>query len=81
MKREKFVIELSKEQRTLRRFLLALCCGDQSQADDLAQETLIKAYLSIDRYSEIEKFSSWLKKIAYNTFLDSVKTQRRFCHH
>lgn len=69
-------MELSKEQRALRRFLLALCCGDQSRADDLAQETLIKAYLSIERYSEIEKFSSWLKKIAYNTFLDNVKTQR-----
>ena len=45
MPREQFVKQVGREQAALRRFLTALCCGDSAEADDIAQETLIKAYL------------------------------------
>ena len=54
----------------MRRFLLALCGGDRMEAEDIAQEAMIKAYLASDRFEERHKFSTWLFKIAYNTFLD-----------
>ena len=60
---------MEREQEALRGFLLALCCGKKDDADDLAQDALVKAYLSLAGYQNKGKFRSWLFKIAYNTFL------------
>lgn len=76
MTRERFIELVQVEQGSLRRFLLALCSGDRELADDLAQETLIKAWLASDGFVERFKFSTWLFKIAYNTFLDYKKKPR-----
>ena len=69
MTREVFITHVKREQEALRSFLLALCCGNKSDADDLAQDSLVKAYLSLVGYRDEGKFRSWLFKIAYNTFL------------
>ncbi len=70
MTREVFIAHVEREQEALRGFLLALCCGNKSDADDLAQDALVKAYLSLSGYQNKGKFRSWLFKIAYNTFLN-----------
>ena len=69
MTREVFIAHVEREQEALRGFLLALCCGNKGDADDLAQDALVKAYLSLTGYQNKGKFRSWLFKIAYNTFL------------
>ena len=70
MTREVFIAHVEREQEALRGFLLALCCGKKDDADDLAQDVLVKAYLSSTGYQDKGKFRSWLFKIAYNTFLN-----------
>ena len=70
MTREVFIALVEREQNALRGFLLALCCGHKSEADDLAQDTLVKAYLSSAGYQNKKNFHSWLFRIAYNTFLN-----------
>ncbi len=70
MTRETFIAHVEREQEALRGFLLALCCGNKGDADDLAQEALVKAYLSSAGYQDQGRFRSWLYKIAYNTFLN-----------
>ena len=79
MNREQFTALVKGEQESLRRFLLALCIGNRDDADDIAQEALIKAYLARDKYCEREKFGAWLCRIAYHTFLDKLKSSHEYC--
>lgn len=65
-------------QNALRSFLLALCGGCRADADDIAQDTLVKAYLSADRYVDKGRFKSWVFKIAFNTFLNHKASLRHF---
>lgn len=76
MDREQFISHVKGSQRGLRRFLVALCCGDSALADDIAQETLIKAYLSCEGFGSPEKFNAWIHRIAYNTFLNHKRSER-----
>lgn len=46
-------------------------------ADDLAQDTLLKAYVQIDSLKDAEKFRAWLMKIAYTTFLNSRRALKQ----
>ncbi len=63
MDREQFISHVKGSQKALRRFLVALCCGDAALADDIAQETLIKAYLSCDGFKNPDKFNAWIYRI------------------
>ena len=42
MTREVFIAQVEREQEALRGFLLALCCGNKSDADDLFRSWLFK---------------------------------------
>ena len=75
MNRETFITYVEQEQEALRSFLFALCCGNKDEADDLAQDTLVKAYLSSAGYQDKGKFRSWLFKMAHNTFLNHRASQ------
>lgn len=77
MTREQFIELVQAEQNALRSFLLALCCGNKFDADDLAQDTLVKAYLALGQYSDRAQFRAWLFKIAYNTFLNYAASGHR----
>ena len=76
MTREVFIALAEREQEALRGFLLALCCGNKSDADDLAQDALVKAYVSSAGYQDKGHFRSWLFKIAHNTFLNHRASMR-----
>lgn len=76
MTREQFSSYVESTQKEFRRFLTALCCGDSSLADDIAQESYIKAYLSCHSLSELRKFKSWLVRIGYNTFINYQRSKR-----
>ncbi|MDH5675051.1 MAG: sigma-70 family RNA polymerase sigma factor [Myxococcales bacterium] len=56
-------------QGTVRRMARALC-RDWAEADDLAQDALVKAYVSIRSYRFQAAFSTWLFRIVRNAFID-----------
>ncbi len=62
---------------SLRRFLLGLTKGDAALADDLAQETFLKAYLSIRSLEGVTRFRTWLFRIAYNEFVKNLRSERK----
>ena len=76
--RDQFIAQVKTQQNALRSFLLALCGGNLADADDIAQESLVKAYLAIDRYTDSGKFKSWLFKIAHNTFLNHTAALKQY---
>ncbi|MCK4967309.1 RNA polymerase sigma factor, partial [bacterium] len=45
-------------------------------ADEVVQETFIKVYKYIDRYSEEFQFNTWLYRIAINTALTLIKKRK-----
>ncbi|MDE7111926.1 MAG: RNA polymerase sigma factor [Muribaculaceae bacterium] len=76
MDREQFIRLITRNLEDLRRLLTALCCGDRQLADDLAQDSLLKAYIQSDTLQNEEKFRPWLLRIAYTTFLNNKRAQR-----
>ena len=51
--------------------------GSMADAEDLAQETFIRAYRQLDSYQGTAKFSSWLYRIAVNICLNWRQREMR----
>lgn len=51
-------------------------CGSAEDADDIIQETFVKAWLNIHRYNSAYTFGQWIYTIANNTFIDYMRKRR-----
>ena len=60
----------------LRAFALALC-GNADKADDLVQETLVRAYGSLSSFAEGTNLMAWLVTILRNAYYSEYKKRRR----
>jgi RNA polymerase sigma-70 factor (ECF subfamily) len=67
---------VNRHQSKLRYSLRQLCKFDEALADDLAQESFIKAFKQLHKFKQQSKFSSWLYRIGYNTFLEFVRKKK-----
>lgn len=67
--------ELVRRYQFLVRNWLRQLCDDFGKADDLAQETFIKAWSKLHTYRSEGSFKSWLMKIAYTSFLQAKRQQ------
>ena len=59
--------------------LFGLCnklCGNREDAEDLYQETWIKAYKSLEKYDESKEFAGWLTAICVNAYRDMLRRQK-----
>ncbi|MBL4854099.1 MAG: RNA polymerase sigma factor [Robiginitomaculum sp.] len=63
-------------QGQIRAFLRRLC-RNAALADDLAQDTFLRAFQNMDKIQDSAKAKSWLFQIAYRIFLDHVRKQKR----
>jgi RNA polymerase sigma-70 factor, ECF subfamily len=50
--------------------------GNEQDAEDVVQETFLKAYRQIDRYEARCSFSTWLYRIASNCSLDLIRKRK-----
>ncbi len=64
-------------QGPVRRFLLRMTQGDAMRADDLAQETFIRAWQHLRDFRAEAAFRTWLTSIAYRLFLDEQRKAKQ----
>jgi RNA polymerase sigma-70 factor (ECF subfamily) len=60
-------------QKPLYNFVLRMA-RDEKVAEDLTQETFIKVYQNLDKYRGDASLSTWIYKIATNTYLDYFRS-------
>ena len=53
-------------------------CGDRDLAADLTQEAYARAWRALAQFDGRSRFSTWLYRIAYTTFLNHVRRPQRF---
>lgn len=51
--------------------------GAHQAADDMAQETFIKAYQALSRFHDGQDFYPWIRRIAVNTTLNYLQAHKR----
>ena len=58
-------------------FTLALkMVKNREEAEEISQDTFIKAYKNLNKFKGESKFSTWLYKIGYRTCLDNLKKSK-----
>jgi len=65
-----------RHQSAVRGLLRQLTRADVALADDLAQETFLKAFKNIRTFRGEAKFSTWLYRIAYNCFREEARRRK-----
>ena len=68
--------QLVEHLRPLRAFAISLT-RNVSSADDLVQETILKAWSSIDKFQRGSNLQAWLFTILRNTYYSSLRKTRR----
>ncbi|WP_073202970.1 RNA polymerase sigma factor SigW [Gracilibacillus kekensis] len=59
--------------------VFAICyrmIGNRHEAEDIAQEAFIRAYINIQSFDENRKFSTWLYRIATNLTIDKIRKKK-----
>jgi RNA polymerase sigma-70 factor (ECF subfamily) len=56
---------------------LSMMIGDYDTAVDLSQETFLRVYRNINRYSNLYQFSTWIYRIATNLAIDEIRYRKR----
>src|SRR5882762_1150628 len=67
-------------QQNLRRIFLLIyrIVGNVDDAQDLTQETFIKALQRQDQLKDFDKAAHWLSRIAANTAIDFLRRNKKF---
>jgi RNA polymerase sigma-70 factor (ECF subfamily) len=66
------------EQNSRAVFRLAFrMTGNEQDAEDVVQETFLRAYRQLDKYEARSSFSTWLYRIASNYSLDLIRMRKR----
>ena len=67
------------ERHSLSVFQLAYrITGNEEDAEDVVQETFLRAFRNLKRYEARSLFSTWLYRIAANYSLDLMRSRKRF---
>src|SRR5258705_8698166 len=55
--------------------------GNEQDAEDVVQESLLRAYKQLGKFDERSSFGTWLYRITVNCSLDVVRPRKQRCGH
>jgi len=75
-----FRILVERHSRNLFRLAYRMT-GHQEDAEDVVQETFLRAYRQLAKFDERASFGTWLYRIAANCSLDLIRVRKRRSEH
>ena len=72
---EYYALLMKRYQHALLRYVTSLI-NNEAAAQDVVQETFIKAFINLKSFDTSKKFSSWIYRIAHNEAMNAVKKYR-----
>lgn len=76
MNKRRIAALVRAHQGGLRTFLRRMC-RNEALADDLAQETFLRAFQKLDQLKEQTSEKAWIYQIGYRIFLDYIRKEKR----
>lgn len=73
---ELFGVLMERYEAPLLRYIRRISSLPKEDAEDILQETFIKAYRNINDYDPEAKFSSWIYRIAHNQTIDTIRKRK-----
>ena len=71
-----FRVLVERHSRALFRLAYRMT-GNQQDAEDVVQDSFLRAYKQLERFDERASFGTWLYRIAVNCSLDLVRSRKR----
>ena len=68
---------LTRYERQIYAYIYRMMGGNGDDAEDLTQDTFLKAYRALSRTSDDLNVSAWLHRIASNSCLDELRRRQR----
>jgi RNA polymerase sigma-70 factor (ECF subfamily) len=75
-----FRVLVERHSRALFRLAFRMT-GNQQDAEDVVQESFLRAYKQLSKFDERATFGTWLYRIAANCSLDLVRARKRRSEH
>jgi len=75
-----FRVLVERHSRALFRLAYRMT-GNQQDAEDVVQDSFLRAYKQLDRFDERASFGTWVYRIAVNCSLDLVRSRKRRNEH
>src|SRR5271166_484149 len=75
-----FRVLVERHSRSLFRLAFRMT-GNQQDAEDVVQDSFLRAYKQLARFDERASFGTWLYRIATNCSLDLVRARKRRAQH
>jgi RNA polymerase sigma-70 factor, ECF subfamily len=75
--KDDFEFLVNKYYRQILVYLCRLLNYDQGDAQDILQETFVKAFVNLVNYNPALSFSSWLYRIAHNLAIDLIRKKSK----
>jgi len=74
--RDSFRVLVERHSRAVFRLAFRMT-GNEHDAEDIVQDTFLRAYRGLDKFESRANFGTWLHRVAVNSALDHLRRARR----
>ncbi len=71
-----YSVIVEKHKNRVYNLAFRICCNHE-EAEEISQDSFLKAYRALGSFKRKSSFSTWLYRIVYNTAISYVRTKKR----